>query len=64
MHWFDYCAPKGLDEALDIFAEYSERARALAGGTDLVLFMERGKLKPELVVEIPLCPPFTGMEVT
>lgn len=64
MHWFDYCAPKGLDEALDIFAEYGERARALAGGTDLVLFMERGKLKPELVVEIPLCPPFTGMEVT
>ncbi|MEZ8220698.1 carbon-monoxide dehydrogenase medium subunit [Candidatus Fervidibacteria bacterium JGI MDM2 JNZ-1-D12] len=64
MHWFDYCAPKGLDEALDIFAEYGERARALAGGTDLVLFMERGKLKPELVVEIPLYPPFTGMEVT
>ena len=64
MHWFDYCAPKGLDEALDIFAEYGERARALAGGTDLVLFMERGKLKPELVVEIPSHPPFVGMEVT
>ncbi|MFN3421012.1 MAG: FAD binding domain-containing protein [Armatimonadota bacterium] len=64
MHWFDYCAPKGLDEALDIFAEYGERARALAGGTDLVLFMERGRLKPELVVEVPSCPPFVGVEVT
>lgn len=63
VHWFDYCAPKGLDEALDIFADYGERARALAGGTDLVLFMERGKLKPELVVELPFCPPFTGLEV-
>lgn len=62
MHWFDYCAPKGLDEALDIFAEYGERARALAGGTDLVLFMERGKLKPELVVEVPSCSPFVGIE--
>ena len=64
MHWFDYCAPKGLEEALDIFAEYGERARALAGGTDLILFMERGRLEPDLVVEIPFCPPFVGMEAT
>ena len=64
MHWFDYCAPKGLEEALDVFAEYGERARALAGGTDLILFMEKGRLKPDLVVEIPLCPPFVGVEAT
>ncbi|MDW8029298.1 MAG: xanthine dehydrogenase family protein subunit M [Armatimonadota bacterium] len=63
MHWFDYCAPKRLDEALDIFSEYNERASALAGGTDLILFMERGRLKPELVVEIPSCQPFVGLEV-
>lgn len=64
MHWFDYCAPKGLEEALDILAEYGERASALAGGTDLVLFMERGKLRPDLVVEIPSCSPFVGIEST
>lgn len=64
MHWFDYCAPKGLEEALDVFAEYGERARALAGGTDLILFMEKGRLKPDLVVEIPFCPPFVGVEAT
>jgi len=64
VHWFDYCAPKGLEEALDVFAEYGERARALAGGTDLILFMEKGRLKPDLVVEIPSCPPFVGIEVT
>ncbi len=63
MHYFDYYAPKGLDEAIDIFAEYGERASALAGGTDLVLFMESGRLKPELVVEIPSCPPFVGLEM-
>ncbi|MCS7191428.1 MAG: xanthine dehydrogenase family protein subunit M [Armatimonadetes bacterium] len=63
MHWFDYCAPKNLDEALNIFSEYGERASALAGGTDLILFMERGRLKPELVVEIPLCYPFVGLEI-
>ena len=64
MHWFDYCAPKGLEEALDIFAEYGERAKALAGGTDLIIFMEKGRLKPDLVVEIPFCPPFVGVEAT
>jgi len=64
VHWFDYCAPKRLEEALDIFAEYGERARALAGGTDLILFMEKGRLKPDLVVEIPFCPPFIGVEIT
>jgi carbon-monoxide dehydrogenase medium subunit len=64
VHWFDYCAPKGLEEALDVFGEYGERARALAGGTDLILFMEKGRLKPDLVVEIPSCPPFVGIEVT
>ncbi|MCS3918070.1 xanthine dehydrogenase family protein subunit M [Fervidibacter sacchari] len=63
MHWFDYCAPKRLEEALDIFAEYGERARALAGGTDLILFMEKGRLRPELVVEVPSCPPFVGVEM-
>lgn len=62
VHWFDYYAPKGLEEALDIFEEYGERARALAGGTDLVLFMERGRLKPEVVVEVPNCPPFVGVK--
>ena len=64
MHWFDYCAPEGLEEALDIFAEYGERAKALAGGTDLIIFMEKGRLKPDLVVEIPFCPPFVGVEAT
>lgn len=64
MHWFDYCAPKGLEEALDIFAEYGERAKALAGGTDLIIFMEKGRLKPDLVVEIPFRPPFVGVEAT
>jgi len=62
VHAFDYCAPKGLDEALEVFSEQGERARALAGGTDLILFMERGRSRPELVVEVPTCPPFVGVE--
>lgn len=62
VHWFEYCAPQRLDEVLDTFADYGERARALAGGTDLILFMEQGLLRPDLVVQLPYVHPFTGVE--
>ncbi len=37
-----YHAPTTLDEALALKARYGERARILAGGTDLILELERG----------------------
>jgi carbon-monoxide dehydrogenase medium subunit len=32
---FQYIKPKTLNEALGLLAEYGEKARVLAGGTDL-----------------------------
>ncbi len=61
MHAFDYWAPRNLDETIQIFDVYAEKAQALAGGTDLLLFIERGRLRPEVVVELPQCPPFIGI---
>jgi len=40
--WQDYFNVKTIDEALDILAERGERARIVAGATDLILEMERG----------------------
>jgi carbon-monoxide dehydrogenase medium subunit len=37
-----YVAPQSLGSALDLLAEYQERARIVAGGTDLVLEIQRG----------------------
>jgi carbon-monoxide dehydrogenase medium subunit len=40
--WHDYFSVTSIDEALQILAERGERARIVAGGTDLLLEMERG----------------------
>ncbi len=48
---FEYVAPGSLKEALETLGRYGERARALAGGTDLFLGMERGGWAPEVVVD-------------
>lgn len=43
--WHDYYSVASLDEALEILAERAERARIVAGATDLILEIERGVRK-------------------
>jgi carbon-monoxide dehydrogenase medium subunit len=43
--WHDYYSVTSIDEALQILAEMGERARIVAGGTDLILELERGVRK-------------------
>ena len=43
--WHDYYSVTSIDEALQILAEKGERARIIAGGTDLILELERGVRK-------------------
>jgi carbon-monoxide dehydrogenase medium subunit len=40
--WHDYYSVTRIDEAVDILAERGERARIVAGATDLILEIERG----------------------
>jgi aerobic carbon-monoxide dehydrogenase medium subunit len=47
-----YVAPGTLDEAVGAFAAGGDTARILAGGTDLLVQMRAGMLKPGLVVDI------------
>jgi CO/xanthine dehydrogenase FAD-binding subunit len=49
---FDYHDPPTLDEACQIMAELKEKARPLAGGTDLLVNMRRGSISPEHVVSL------------
>lgn len=48
---FDYIKPKTLKEASDYLLEH-KNARILAGGTDLLVKMRSGSLRPEKVVDI------------
>ena len=52
MQPFEYVAPASLQEALEALARHGERARPLAGGTDLFLRMERGGWAPDVVVDL------------
>ena len=51
-HQFEYVKPPTLREAVKLLARYGPRARALAGGTDLVSLISDGMVAPETVVDI------------
>jgi carbon-monoxide dehydrogenase medium subunit len=53
---FDYHEPRTLNEACEIMAEFGERARPIAGGTDLIVSMKKGVLSPENVVSLSRIP--------
>lgn len=54
MKWIDYASPDTLEEAVGLLGEHGEKARILAGGTDLLVLLrvnpERIK-SPELIVD-------------
>jgi carbon-monoxide dehydrogenase medium subunit len=52
MRPFEYFEPENLTEALEILHRYGEKAKVLAGGTDLVVQMKQKKLAPEAIVNI------------
>ena len=47
-----YLAPRTLDEAVGAFAAAAGTARILAGGTDLLVQMRAGSLRPGLIIDI------------
>jgi len=59
-----YLAPGTLDEAIKAFAAAGTAARILAGGTDLLVQMRSGAVKPGLIVDIKKIAEMTAIEVT
>ncbi len=56
MEAIDYTAPKTLDEALEIMAANGDRARVLAGGTDLLVQLRGGRRSADVVVDSKFIP--------
>ena len=59
-----YLAPETLDEAIGAFAAAGSAARILAGGTDLLVQMRSGTVKPGLIVDIKKIAEMTAIEQT
>jgi carbon-monoxide dehydrogenase medium subunit len=53
---FDYHEPVSLAEAVDLGARFGADGRFLAGGTDLIIQMRRGKVSPRHVVSLHRVP--------
>ncbi|MFN8374605.1 MAG: FAD binding domain-containing protein [Anaerolineae bacterium] len=51
--WSHYYSVTSLAEALELLAQHKERARIIAGGTDIILEMERGQ-RPNVDVLIDI----------
>ena len=56
MKAFDYRAPETLDGAAALLAQHRERARVLAGGTDLLVQLRAGRYEVDVVVDVKRVP--------
>jgi CO/xanthine dehydrogenase FAD-binding subunit len=52
MRAFAYARPARLDDAVALLAEHGTDARLLAGGTDLIIRLRDGTLRPTVVVDL------------
>src|SRR3981081_725770 len=59
-----YLAPRTLDEAIGAFAAAGSAGRILAGGTDLLVQMRAGAVRPGLIVDIKKSAEMTAIEET
>ena len=56
-----YTAPATVDEAVRALAGAAGQARVLSGGTDLLVQLKSGRLKPELIVDTKRIPGIIGI---
>lgn len=52
MKGYEYHGPQSIDEALALLTRFGSDARLLAGGTDLVISMRRGKIEPCHLIDL------------
>lgn len=56
MLWKEYYSPTTVEEVLDLLAEYAGQARIIAGGTDLVIELERGIRRVPKLIDVTRVP--------
>jgi CO/xanthine dehydrogenase FAD-binding subunit len=59
-----FTAPTTVDEAIHALADAPGLAKPLAGGTDLLVQLRSGRMRPELIVDIKRIPDLIGIRET
>lgn len=49
---FNYHAPQSLEEALNLLSKFKDKARVIAGGTDLIVDMKLRRKEPEYLISL------------
>ena len=62
MRKFTYLTPKTLDEAISMHVSHGERARYIAGGTDVLIKLHKGKGSFDHLVDIHDIPELNFIE--
>ena len=63
MRAIDYQAPTSLSEAVSIMAANGDRARPLAGGTDLLVQLRGGRREADVVLDTKKIPELNGIKL-
>src|SRR5689334_25222721 len=61
MATLNYAAPSTVDEAVKLLAGSTGLAKVLSGGTDLLVQLRSGRLKPDLIVDTKHIPGVSGI---
>ena len=51
MEWIDFAAPTTVSEAVGLLAQHGDRARMIAGGTDILVQLRGGRRSLDLIVD-------------
>ena len=63
MRAIDYTAPTSLSEAVSIMAAHGDRARPLAGGTDVLVQLRSGRREADVLVDTKKIPELNGIRL-
>lgn len=60
---FEYFRPKSLQEGINFLADFGNETEILAGGTDLVVNLRQGSVKPSYVLDISRLDELKGIDL-